>query len=704
MSDLVQITMQEIKGHGLEAKDAQKIYDIVQDELPQNGPDQCWSRLTREALDPDMPASLHQMLFQKLFQQDDQFSDAPFAWRPDPKTIENANITHLQKQVGVESYEELHNWSVTNRQAFWDAMITKLNLVFKESFEKIVQFKSNLEIPQWLPGAKLNIADSCFQASDDQKAIVYGKEDRTLGHWTYKTLHEKANQVANGLQNLGFNKGDRAAVNMPMTAESVAIYLGIVKAGGAVVSIADSLAPNEVEKRLTIAETDYVFTQDVVPRGGKALPLYEKLKPLDGLPKAIVIPGLDEIQTPLREEDLSWNDFLGASSDFESVPCSPDDFCNILFSSGTTGEPKAIPWTHSTPIKCAADGHLHQDIKENDVAAWPTNIGWMMGPWLIFAALVNKGTIALYYGAPTDRKFGKFVENAKINMLGLVPSMVKRWLETGCMEGLDWSNIKVFSSTGESSNPQDYLWLMAKAGYKPVIEYCGGTEIGGGYFTGTVVQPASPATFSTPALGLDVVILDDEGNPSDSGELFVVPPSMGLSNTLLNKDHHKVYYEGVPKANPDLEGSLGTRLGDQTKNLGFNPILRRHGDEVKRLPNGYYRAHGRADDTMNIGGIKTSSVEIERLLDLVEGIKETAAIAVEPKSGGPNNLVIYAVQQEGADKDKETLRNEFQQEIKKQLNPLFKIADVVLTDKLPRTASNKIMRRVLRDQYQAAEA
>lgn len=704
MPDVIHITMESIKSHGLEAKDAQKIYDIVQDELTENGPEQCWFRLIREALHPDMPASLHQMLFQELFQQDDQFSDAPPAWKPSPKRVEDANITDLQKQVGVKDYHELHHWSVTNRQAFWDIMVTKLNIQFKQSFEKLVRFKNALEKPEWLSGAKLNITDSCFKAPDDQKAIIFGKEDGSLGEWTYKDLDQVANQVANGLVSAGFEKGSRAAVNMPMTAEAVAIYLGIVKAGGAVVSIADSLAPNEIERRLTIAETDFIFTQDIVPRGGKELPLYEKLKPLAGLPKAIVLPGLEEVKSDLREQDMAWQDFLGDSREFESVSCEPEDYCNILFSSGTTGDPKAIPWTHTTPVKCAADGYLHQDIKESEVVAWPTNIGWMMGPWLIFAALINNATIALYYGAPTDRKFGKFVQNAGIHMLGLVPSMVKRWLETNCMEGLDWSQIKVFSSTGESSNPQDYLWLMARAGYKPVIEYCGGTEIGGGYFTGTVVQPASPATFSTPALGLDIVILNENEEPDQSGELFIVPPSIGLSNSLLNKDHQKVYYQGVPKPNPDWKGSLGTSLGAQTQNLKFDPILRRHGDEVKRLPNGYFRAHGRADDTMNIGGIKTSSVEIERLLDLVEGIKETAAIAVEPSGGGPHKLVIYAVKQAGDHQDEETLKQIFQNEIKKQLNPLFKVADVVITDQLPRTASNKIMRRVLRDQYQKEKA
>jgi acetyl-CoA synthetase len=251
------------------------------------------------------------------------------------------------------------------------------------------------------------------------------------------------------------------------------------------------------------------------------------------------------------------------------------------------------------------------------------------------------------------------------------------------MQGLDWGAIKAFSSTGECSNPQDMLFLMSLAGYRPIIEYCGGTEIGGAYITGTLVQPCSPATFSTPTLGLDVAICDEEGYPADKGEVFIIPPSIGLSTELLNRNHHQVYFANTPS-------------------LPHSPIpLRRHGDQMERLPNGFYRAHGRVDDTMNLGGIKVSSTEIEQVLNTVEGIRETVAIAISPPAGGPSQLVIYAVVMPDVEKAPEVLKPEFQKAIAQHLNPLFKIHDVVLIDALPRTASNKVMRRLLRDQYRA---
>lgn len=238
------------------------------------------------------------------------------------------------------------------------------------------------------------------------------------------------------------------------------------------------------------------------------------------------------------------------------------------------------------------------------------------------------------------------------------------------------------------------LFLMSLAGYRPIIEYCGGTEIGGGYITGTVVQPSAPATFTTPALGLDFVILDENAHHTDNGEVFLIPPSIGLSTELLNKAHHQVYFEGTPR----VEKWKGERGKGKAEPQHVVP-LRRHGDQVERLGGGYYRIHGRVDDTMNLSGVKVSSAEIEQTLNSVSGIRETAAIAVSPPEGGPGRLVIYAVLLPETNVTKISLKISLQTAIKQHLNPLFKIYDVVIVNSLPRTASNKVMRRVLREEY-----
>ena len=634
----------------------------------------CWREISQTVLTPDHPFALHQLLHKTVFT--DWKGQAAPAWFPAEDEIEKTNIAVFMRELNLDSYAALHSWSVHHRAAFWELMIEKLGIQFHRKFSQVVDVSKGDEFPKWLVDARLNIVESCFNAPSHAAAIVSQSEGSALSTMTYGELNALTNRVANGLVDAGFQRGDPIAVNMSMHPESVAVYLGIIKAGGVVIAIADSFAPDEIQMRLRIANAKGIFTQDYIRRAGRQLPLYARVVDANA-PKAVVLSRGDEPPIELRNGDLTWEEFLSNSDRFDAVGCNPHDHTNILFSSGTTGEPKAIPWTQTTPIKCAVDAYLHHDIQHGDVLAWPTNLGWMMGPWLIYASLINQGTIALYDGTATEREFGEFVQNARVTMLGVVPSIVRAWKNKDCMKGLDWHAIKAFSSTGECSNSEDMLFLMSTAGYRPIIEYCGGTEIGGGYLTGTTVQPAAPATFTTPALGLDIAICDENGQPTDNGEVFVTPPSIGLSTELLNRDHYEVYFEGTPQL-PQL------------------PPLRRHGDGVERLADGYYRIHGRVDDTMNLGGIKISSAEIEGVLNSVGGIQEVAAIAVPPPDGGPSQLVIYAVLLPGADTG--SLTPSLQSAIREHLNPLFRIHDVVIVDALPRTASNKVMRRILRDE------
>ncbi len=637
-----------------------------------------WSLVSREALDPSLPHAAHRFLYDSIFAAWDGSRGPRPAWTP---TADEAAATHIAaacRRLGLDDYAGLHRWSVRHRAEFWRDTLNTLSIRFRTEPGGILDVSRGVANARWLTGAHLNIADSCFLASGDTTAIIHQRPGEPLARISYADLQALSNRFANGLRALGAKPGTAVAVAMPMTLESVVAYLGIVKAGCVVVSVADSFAADEIRTRLRIAGAEIAVTQDIVVRAGKTLPMARKVFDA-GARICVVVPHAGKPAVALREGDCAWDAFLSDDDRFEAHAGAADDPTNVLFSSGTTGDPKAIPWSHATPIKCAMDAHYHHDIHPGDVVAWPTNLGWMMGPWLIYASFVNRATMALCGDAPNTAAFCRFVQDARVTMLGIVPSIVKAWRAGDATDGVDWSAIRAFSSTGEASNADDYLWLMARAGYRPVVEYCGGTEIGGGYLTQALTQAASPATFSTPSLGLDVRIVDEDGNPAHNGELFIVPPSIGLSHTLLNRDHAEVYHAGTPR------GPVGE-------------TLRRHGDQMEMLPGGYYRAHGRADDTMNLGGIKVSSAEIERAVLGVEGLSDVAAIAVDPAGGGPSRLVLYVV---GEKLDAAVVKSSAQKAIAARLNPLFRVHDVCVVDTLPRTASNKVMRRVLRDQYRA---
>jgi len=602
-------------------------------------------------------------------------NNKPF-WNPSKKIIAQSNIFKMMQKHGFENYDEFWKWSVKNKKDFWEETIQNLGIQLSKKYTSILNTSEGVENTKWLYNSKLNIVDSCFQNNEEATAIIFQKEGGKPQKVSQKELLSLVNKIANSFVESGLKKGDKIAIYLPMTVEAVAIYLAGIKAGMPVVTIADSFTPNEIEVRLKITNPKLIFTQDVFERAGKEMPLYAKIEGIEA-PKAVVLKVSKETIN-LRKKDVFWHGFLSSNTEFNSVNQTPEDIITVLFSSGTTGEPKAIPWTHTTPIKCASDGFYHQDIHKNDVVCWPTNLGWMMGPWLVFASLINKAAIALYYDSPTNENFGEFVQNAKVTMLGVIPSFVKYWKSSKCMEKFDWDAIKCFSSTGEVSNPSEMEYLMKLANNKPVIEYCGGTEIGGGYVASTVAQPNIASTFSTQALGGEFVLLDENNKESKKGELFLIPPVLGLSTSLLNGNHFEVYYKNTPS----YKGQL----------------LRRHGDEMKQLDNDYYKAQGRVDDAINLGGIKVSSVQIEAVVNSLDFIKESAAIGVIPKGGGPNILVIYYVESNSNLSETEKLL-QTKNSIKKQLNPLFKVSGLVKISVLPRTASNKIMRRKLRGLY-----
>ena len=481
-----------------------------------------WSILQRE-LSPSHSFGVHKKCYDEVYSG---INDVKPAWIPSKECVEKTNIFKTMTNDGFSSYEQFYKWSVhpKSRDDFWMESAKKIKIDWENAPSASFDITSDgAAHVNYFPDGRLNISDSCFNKRDMlEPALIYSMESepRNLREMSLETLDSLSNQIANGITNrLGLKPGDAVGICMPMTPESIAIYLGIVKAGCVVVSIADSFSPDEIATRCRISNAKAIFTQDVIFRGAKFLPLFQRVLDADQIVqesdkndsqsmRIVVLPGMlhaisypdiskddkgstwtdkdsEGNEVPMhvsvlssirKDHDISWYTFLDlCSKEYSSIKRSAMDPCNILFSSGTTGEPKAIVWSHSTPIKSAIDGYYHQDIKIGERVNWPTNIGWMMGPWLLFQ-LINGASICIFNGIPSTKSFCEFVDEAEVSMLGVVPSLVKSWQACDATENCDWSKIRRFSSTGEASDPDSALWLMSRVpGYAPVMEYCGGT-------------------------------------------------------------------------------------------------------------------------------------------------------------------------------------------------------------------------------------
>ncbi|KAJ1701100.1 hypothetical protein LUZ63_000879 [Rhynchospora breviuscula] len=685
---------------------------------PREGAEAALWRAVVPLLRPEYPHALHQLVFYSVYANWDAASRGPSPyWFPSLQDCKNTNLGRLMESHGpkflgssykdpITSFNVFQKFAVQHPEIYWSIVMKELSVKFQHPPKCILdRSDKSKEGGSWFPGAVLNIAECCiypvpFQnKTDNSVAIIWrdeGFDDLPVNYVSVKELREQVMMVANALDTL-FEKGDAIAIDMPMTYKAVVIYLAIILSGRVVVSIADSFVAREIATRMKVSKAKAIFTQDFIIRGGKKFPLYSRV--VEGTAcKTIVIPAAGtNVGLKLRTNDLSWNDFISCTSSiarpksYSAVYMDAESVTNILFSSGTTGDPKAIPWTQLSPVRCGGDSWAHTDARPGDVLCWPTNLGWVMGPITLYSSLLTGGTLALYHGSPLGHGFGKFVQDAGVTFLGSVPSLVKTWKNSNCMEGLDWSKIRVCATTGEASDIDDDLWISSRTSYSPMLECCGGTELASSYIQGNLLQPQAFGAFSSTSMTTGLVIFDEQGNPYPDdqpcvGEMGLVPTYLGATNRLLNADHYKIYFDGMP-----------TYRGVQ---------LRRHGDVLQRTVGGYYIVQGRADDTMNLGGIKTSSVEIERVCNRADdNVLETAAITVKSRTGGPEQLVILAVLKDKSVKqDIDVLKRKFQKAIQTNLNPLFKVSFVKVVPEFPRTASNKLLRRVLRDQLKQQTA
>jgi acetyl-CoA synthetase len=639
-----------------------------------------WQKNAQQILASEQDFEQHLLFYNKIFGN----NPAPAAWIPTEEGIKNSNIGQAINDFGLSNFEHLHRFSCTQHEDFWNYTLEKLGIIFQKKYDKIIHNPEDAENAAWLPGAKLNITDSCFKAAGEKIAILTAGEGTEIKGISYAELEKNVNRVANGFYQAGFKKDDRVVIYMPLSAEAVILYLGMVRAGIQVVSVADSFSTVELEKRCAVIDAKAVCTVDGYQYAGKFLPIFDKVK-AGKTPRAVVVQ-YGQNTPQLRPDDILYDNLLSQNDNFSSILSDAYGVTNILFSSGTTKEPKAIPWTQLTPIKAATDAYYHHDIRPNDVITWTTSMGWMMGPWVMYAAFIHQATLALFTGSAASSEFCEFAQETGITIMGTIPSLVKVWRKTKAAENFQWK-VRLFSSTGEPSNAEDYLYLMSLVGYKsPIIEYCGGTEIGGGYITGSIAQPSSPSVFTTPAVGIDFVLLNEsnvEVEYGETGQVFLRTPALGISQSLLNKNHHEEYFVDCP----EFEGR----------------VLRRHGDAFLKDKQIYdesriFRSTGRVDDAMNIGGIKVSAVEIEETVNQHPLIFETAAVAVQEENGGPEQLIIYFVPKNDIP-DEAVLFKEVQKMLSTEMNPLFRLSKLIKKANLPRTASNKIMRRELRKEF-----
>ncbi len=620
---------------------------------------------------------------------------AGIVWRPTDELLRGANITRFMRRHGIEDHDDLLNRSVKNNQWFWKAAVEDLGIEWYEEPLGVLDASRGNPWALWFPGGKINIAHNgldrrALGMDKDKVACIWEGDDRTVRKTTYRDHYLEANRLANAMVAEGIEPGDTVGIYMPMVPEVITAMFACWKVGALAVPIFSGFAAKATATRLEDAGAKLLLTADGYMRRGKVVELKEEAdKAVAMVPSLRRVVVLDRLcrRTPWDDEvDVHWSDFLdGQPEEFETRQLDSEHRSMILYTSGTTGKPKGSVHTHIGVLAQATKEIAYGfDMKPADVFFWVTDIGWMMGPWMIIGVSTLGGTMVMMEGTPDypepDRLW-RMVEEHGVTTLGISPTAIRLLMRygDGWVRKRDLSSLRMLGSTGEPWDEESWMWFFEKVGGGrcPIINISGGTEIMGCFLFPLPIVPLKPCTLGRgAALGMDVDVVDDEGKSirGEKGHLVARSPSPSMTKSLWRDPDRYI----------------------ETYWSRFDEVWY-HGDWATVDGDGYWFLHGRADDTIKLAGKRVGPAEVEGALISHPAVVEAAAIGAPHEVKG-EELICFAVLREGQEPTEE-LERELVGFVASQLGKALRPAEVHFVSALPKTRSAKIVRRAIRAKY-----
>ena len=635
-------------------------------------------------------------------------------YHPSREFVESTNVHDFMQTYDIDDYGELIERTTSSVPGeprsgvnwFWDELVDYLGIEFDEGYDAVRNDAEGPQFTEWYPGGRLNAAHNTLDrhAAPDAEtrnkvACIWEGELGEVRELTYHELSRQADRVANYLDARGVGVGDTVALYMPMVPEVTSILYGCFKIGAVAVPVFSGFGVDAAATRIADAEPTVLFTGDGFYRRGDHVLLKgdadAAIEEAGRVEHTVVFDRLGLVEAgevPWDDErDEAWTDAIGQRDpDFETRSLPSDAESMLLYSSGTTGEPKGIVHTHAGALlQAAKEVYFGMDLKPSDRFFWVSDIGWMMGPWSLIGTHTHGGTVVMYEGAPDHPepdRFWQLIDDHGVTQFGISPTAIRALRKHGdeWIEGYDLSTLRILGSTGEPWDPESWLWFFEEVGggSTPIINISGGTEIMGCFLMPMPIQPLKPCTLGGPGLGMDIDIVDRGGDSiadtHDRGYLVARDSCPSMTKSLWRGDDR--YLEEYWSTWPDCWD---------------------HGDWAQKDEGGFWFLHGRADDALNVAGRKVGPAEVEGAAMDHEGVNQAAAVGVPDDTTG-TAVVCYVVVEDGVE-ESDDLRGEIRETVGEELGKPFRPREVLFVDAFPKTQSGKIIRRAIEAVYRGEE-
>ena len=613
-------------------------------------------------------------------------------WEPSTEAVEASQLTAYLKWLATErdldfdGYPELWEWSVRDPDAFWRSIWDYFGVISSGNATEVTDGGA-MPSTRWFEGASINYAEHVFRGRDDEAVAIFAaSEKRSLRQTSWGDLRNRVADAAAGLSSLGVTAGDRVAAYMPNTEETIIGFLATASLGAVWSSCSPDFGASAVSDRFTQIEPKVLLAVDGYDYGGRGFDRRDVVSELAGsmpsVEQVVILPylagGGGELPSGLPQGSISWQQLLsidpGRELAFTRVPFSHPLW--ILYSSGTTGLPKAIVQGQGgILLEHLKKMNLHLDARAGDRIFWFTTTGWMMWNFLS-SCLLTEAAIVLYDGNPGHpdmETLWQLAADAGVTCFGTSASYIAACMKAGIepAKGRDLSKLRSVGSTGSPLAPEGFDWIYEQLGADTwLFSTSGGTDLCTAFVGGVPTLPVYRGEIQARALGAAVESWDEDGNPltGEVGELVLTKPMPSMPLYLWGDEDGSLYRDSY---------------------FDTYPGIWRHGDWIEITERGTAIIYGRSDSTINRGGIRMGTSEIYRAVLADPDIVDALVVDI-PREGTEGWMPLFVVLADGAELT-EDLQKRVAREIREYCSPRHVPNEMVAIESVPRTLSGKVL-------------